>query len=382
MFSKSKVATLVASFQNPDIPFVNAALRSDRDPKALDEAATLLYEAEIRHGIAFIDAPGIVLLREDDSEIASYDAWIENSFRPFLAETHFWLAGEDYQRLEMYDANSCDRLMSFREWGSHIADWANAHAVRPRNWRGKPIDWKYIDFYSKGYGPTELFNYEEWCDRLYAIVRRKCELYGWTFHPNLSDYTARQLRKDRQWWKHLSADREMGVERLGLERDLLKPHDGCVDIHRNYPHRCPPFPDSSGLNTGLLFGAKIREYILTHQLGRYYPGGTSFVVATNPDTVLTPSIGGFISKESGPPKSKPGWITVQPDLVIEARSEADISNRLNTKIQWWLEAGVKAVWVFEPETRRLHIHSYEGSRTYKNNEELATMDLFPGLTAL
>src|SRR5687767_5943511 len=51
-------------FLNRDNPFVDAVLRSTEDETALDIAATLLYEAENRYGIAFIDAQGI---REEEN---------------------------------------------------------------------------------------------------------------------------------------------------------------------------------------------------------------------------------------------------------------------------------------------------------------------------
>ena len=45
-----------------------------------------------------------------------------------------------------------------------------------------------------------------------------------------------------------------------------------------------------------------------------------------------------------------------PELAIEIASPSDSSTSIGRKVDHFLAAGSKAVWVFYPETKQVHVH--------------------------
>ena len=74
-----------------------------------------------------------------------------------------------------------------------------------------------------------------------------------------------------------------------------------------------------------------------------------------------------------------GHVTVAPDLVVEVVSPNDYVYELNKKVQEYLRAGVRLVWVIDPENRTLLV--YRANRTlaeFKPEDELTGEDVIPG----
>jgi Uma2 family endonuclease len=333
------------NFLNRNVPFIDSVLRSRDDEAALDQAAALLYEAEKRYGLAFLHAPGVlVVAREPD------DDWSSQVLQPFLAETHFLLTGADCQQLTLYDAEGYDRTYSWRHWGAEMAEWANRHVMRHKSAFGKQKSWDYMTFYSADYLPVD--GYSQWVEALLAVVRRKTAIYGWTFAPQLTPYSALELRKS-PWWR------------------------GQIEIVQGQVYPCVPPAESAAKAIAAHLGERLHDFVLHNQLGRFYPEGTQFVIMTEPDTVLGP-LWAFISRQRKPMKSRTGWMPMLPDMVFEARSPRDINRRLDTKIARWLSAGVAEVWVLDMEMHQITIHS-EGKTpvVFTMHELLTGREMFP-----
>lgn len=56
-----------------------------------------------------------------------------------------------------------------------------------------------------------------------------------------------------------------------------------------------------------------------------------------------------------------GHIKIPPDLAVEVVSPTDIQYDVDNKVAMYLEAGVKLVWVINPETRVVIIYRADGS---------------------
>jgi Uma2 family endonuclease len=104
------------------------------------------------------------------------------------------------------------------------------------------------------------------------------------------------------------------------------------------------------------------------------------VLRRGPGTVLTPDVL-FISKKSLPLKrSREGYLETIPDLVVEVRSKND-SFYIERKVQQYLKAGVKIVWVADATTKTVTFNSLAGEpKVYGENDTLQLPGLIPGFS--
>ncbi len=80
------------------------------------------------------------------------------------------------------------------------------------------------------------------------------------------------------------------------------------------------------------------------------------VLSRNPDTIFGADVA-FIGKAKRPIRqSKEGYLETIPDLVVEVRSKNDTIAELERKATVYLEAGVGAVWLADPDAKTLTIH--------------------------
>lgn len=74
-----------------------------------------------------------------------------------------------------------------------------------------------------------------------------------------------------------------------------------------------------------------------------------------------------------------GFIRIVPDLVVEVISPKDIASKVESKIDQWLEAGVKVVWVVYPNQKRVREHRPDGSvRHFHESDVLTEPTILPG----
>ena len=76
-----------------------------------------------------------------------------------------------------------------------------------------------------------------------------------------------------------------------------------------------------------------------------------------------------------------GYDTIPPDLAVEVLSPRDLATDLEQKIEEYLRAGVRLVWIVNPDTRTIRIHRHDGSISgLHENDELTGEDVLPGFT--
>ena len=74
-----------------------------------------------------------------------------------------------------------------------------------------------------------------------------------------------------------------------------------------------------------------------------------------------------------------GFLTLPPDLAVEVVSPNDLAYEVEEKVEEYLGAGVRLVWVVYPTTRTIHIHRGDGSAAVaRSSDELNGEDLLPG----
>ncbi len=74
-----------------------------------------------------------------------------------------------------------------------------------------------------------------------------------------------------------------------------------------------------------------------------------------------------------------GFMTIPPDLAVEVVSPNDYANELEEKVEEYLRAGVRLVWVVYPDIHAVHVHRADGSTgRFRANDELSGEDVLPG----
>ena len=129
---------------------------------------------------------------------------------------------------------------------------------------------------------------------------------------------------------------------------------------------------------GLLVGNHVRQ----EKLGRCRTAETGFLLRRDPDTVRAPDLA-FTCTERLPPRPETGFSDIIPDLVVEVVSPSDRASEVTKKALVWLRAGVRLVWVIDPEAEVVTIHRdgdviglLQGPDAMLSGE-----DVLPGFTA-
>ncbi len=127
---------------------------------------------------------------------------------------------------------------------------------------------------------------------------------------------------------------------------------------------------------GALFG-----FVEPRGLGTLVASDSGIWLERDPDTVREPDIA-FTSVQRLPLDAwNTGYAEVVPDLVVEIASPRDSSRELRDKARMWLSHGVRLVWVVQPATRTVEVHSAGGPViTLAENEALDGMDVLPGFS--
>jgi Uma2 family endonuclease len=123
----------------------------------------------------------------------------------------------------------------------------------------------------------------------------------------------------------------------------------------------------------------ISRFLEQNRIGLVWPEGTGCqCFPDSPDRVRKPDTL-FISRGRLSDEKLTGYIPIAPDLVVEVVSPNDIVYELEEKIAEYLHAGVRLVWVVDPERRTVRIHRADGSIGWaRESDSLDGEDVLPG----
>jgi Uma2 family endonuclease len=125
---------------------------------------------------------------------------------------------------------------------------------------------------------------------------------------------------------------------------------------------------------------RLADFVDRHALGEITWGELGFKIAENPDSVRAPDIG-FIRSERVPATLFPGFYPGAPDLAVEVLSPTDRASEVLAKVQDWLEAGCRAVWLIDPERRTVSVYRDRNEIVVLRAEDvLSGDDLLPGFS--
>jgi Uma2 family endonuclease len=128
---------------------------------------------------------------------------------------------------------------------------------------------------------------------------------------------------------------------------------------------------------------RLGNFCETTAVGWVWPCDLVYRCFANPKTARKPDVS-FIRLGRLPNEELPsGDLKIAPDLAVEVVSPNDTVYELDTKIEEYLAAGVRLVWVINPESRVAIVHRLDGSMAkVRENQELSGEDVVPGFRCL
>jgi Uma2 family endonuclease len=116
----------------------------------------------------------------------------------------------------------------------------------------------------------------------------------------------------------------------------------------------PSGGDHGGVTNNIAF--LLTAHVKAHGLGQVFAAETGFRLKQSPDTVRGADVS-FIRADRIPPQGRPkGYWEIPPDLAVEVLSPADTMQEIEDKVDDYLSAGTRAVWVVNPRRRTVTVH--------------------------
>jgi Uma2 family endonuclease len=112
--------------------------------------------------------------------------------------------------------------------------------------------------------------------------------------------------------------------------------------------------------------------------GMRHAAGTGFVLNRGPDTVRAPDVA-FVARSRLSTAPSWGFPELAPDLVVEVVSPWDRASEVSAKAAMWLDAGVRLVWVVDPQARLATVpHPGGQDSVLREDGTLDGEDVLPG----
>lgn len=118
-----------------------------------------------------------------------------------------------------------------------------------------------------------------------------------------------------------------------------------------------PPPVSSHILVALNILEMLQAYLRQHPFARAIPEA-GYVLSRNPLTIRQPDVS-VLSKERIRPSNF--YFEGAPELAIEVVSPSDIAEDLQRKVDQYLRAGARQVWIVYPKGKRVQVFYADGS---------------------
>jgi len=144
------------------------------------------------------------------------------------------------------------------------------------------------------------------------------------------------------------------AEIMTAEQLLQAPNLGPCELLRGELVMVSPAGYSHGSIAGRITIA-LGAFVAPRRLGDVLGAEPGFHIASDPDTVRAPDVA-FVRAERIPTGEKAGFFEGAPDLAVEVLSPSDRASEVNAKVQDWLDAGCRMVWVVDPATKTVSVY--------------------------
>lgn len=174
---------------------------------------------------------------------------------------------------------------------------------------------------------------------------------------------------------------DTATELLTADDLLRKPHDGYrYELVKGELIKEPPAGNIHGKRT-MKLGWRLARHVEANDLGVVFAAETGFRLASDPDTVRAPDVS-FVAKTRVEEVGEfEGFWPGAPDLAAEVISPGDSYTDVDEKVEEYLRAGTRAVWVVDPRRRTVTVYRSLADITILTEcDTLEGGDVIPGFT--
>ncbi len=166
--------------------------------------------------------------------------------------------------------------------------------------------------------------------------------------------------------------------RLTAEDLLAMPHEKDFELVDGELVERKMGNESSFIAGNLFF--LLASFVRPRRLGIVLPAEAGYqCFPDSADRVRKPDVSFVCSGRL--PNNRParGYDTIAPDLAVEVLSPRDLASEVDQKVEDYLQAGVRLVWVVNPDTRGVRVHRADGSITgLHEQDDLSGEEVIPG----
>lgn len=126
----------------------------------------------------------------------------------------------------------------------------------------------------------------------------------------------------------------------------------------------------------------LQAFVMAKRLGWVFPSSTGYQCFDDDPGKLRKPDASFIRADRLPRQglSTP-YARIPPDLAVEVVSPNDKAYEIDEKVDEYLRAGVREVWVINPERRNIRIHRADGSLVgLRESDILKGGEVIPGFS--
>jgi Uma2 family endonuclease len=121
----------------------------------------------------------------------------------------------------------------------------------------------------------------------------------------------------------------------------------------------------------------IGAFVEANRLGITTGAESGYILQTDPHTVRAPDVG-FVAADRLPDGPPEGYIPLAPDLAVEVVSPSDSASEIHERVQDFLRAGTRQVWVIYPRSRTAEVHTAKAAQALDETAMLDGSDVLPG----
>ena len=103
------------------------------------------------------------------------------------------------------------------------------------------------------------------------------------------------------------------------------------------------------------------QHVWPRRLGRVTGGGAMFRLQQKPDTLRRPDVA-FVRTDRLPARDqRRSYAQFIPELAVEILSPSNTAAEMREKVAEYLQVGVRIVWIVDPETETVTIHTSDAA---------------------
>jgi Uma2 family endonuclease len=137
----------------------------------------------------------------------------------------------------------------------------------------------------------------------------------------------------------------------------------------------------SGLSSwvGAEAARRLGNFVVEHDLGWVFGSDAGFQCFPDALEKVRKPDASFVAKHKLPGGPVDGHLRVAPDIAVEVSSPNDSLRDADDKVEEYLAAGVRSVWLINPKTRVVQVIRSTGTiQRLRDSDELSEPDILPG----